>query len=331
VVDVAATRRKCAERLCCLPPLRCSALGATGDTIIVGVDGTERSRDALALADLLAGAAGGRLLIAHVHNYGQLEGLLSGGEYETLVRQVAESPAAGVRELLGDQRAHDMRLVAARSPAAGLQDFARREAASLIVVGSSHRSSVGRVQPGGVGQRLLAGAPIPVALAPLGYAGRARRLDTVGCGFDGFDESQRALEWAAALARRAGAALRVVAVHEPMAFSHVPTGALSGESVNKALRRTLRTRLDEAVAEVGSDVPTEAVFGEGGAVQVLERAAEQLDLLVVGSRGYGPLHAVLLGSVSGQLIGTVPAPIVVVPRGASAGAPPGEPEQQPPR
>jgi nucleotide-binding universal stress UspA family protein len=319
----------CAERLSCLPQLPCSALGASCDTILVGVDGTERSRDALALAELLAGAAGGRLLIVHVHNYGQLEGLVSGGEYETLVRQVAESTAAAVRDLLGDQRAHDVRLVAARSPAAGLQDFARREAASLIVVGSSHRSSVGSVQPGGVGQRLLAGAPIPVALAPLGYAGHARRLDTVGCGFDGLDESRQALEWAAALARRAGAALRVVAVHEPMAFSNVPTGALGGGSANEALRRTLRSRLDEAVAQVGSDVPTEAVFGEGGAVQVLDRAAEELDLLVVGSRGYGPLRVVLLGSVSGQLIATATAPIVVVPRGASAGAPSGEPDQQP--
>jgi nucleotide-binding universal stress UspA family protein len=306
-------------------------VNVSGDTIIVGVDGTERSRDALALAELLAGAAGGRLLIAHVHNYGQVEGLLSGGEYETLLREVAESTAAGVRELLGDQRAHDMRLVAARSPAAGLQDFAQREAASLIVVGSSHRSSVGRVQPGGVGQRLLAGAPVAVAIAPLGYAGRPRRLDTVGCGFDGSDDSHRALEWAAALARRAGAALRVVAVHEPMAFSHVPTGAAGGESANKALRRTLRTRLDEAVAKVGSEVPTDAVFSEGGAVQVLERAAEQLDLLVMGSRGYGPLRAVLLGSVSGQLIVTAPAPIVVLPRGASPGAPSGEPAQQAPR
>ena len=139
----------------------------------------------------------------------------------------------------------------------------------------------------------------------------------VGCGFDGFDESRAALGWAAALARRAGAALRVVAVYEPIAFSHVPTGALGGGSAKKALRRLLRTRLDEAV------------FSEGGAVQVLDRAAEQLDLLVVGSRGYGPLRVVLLGSVSGQLIATATAPIVVVPRGASAGAPSGEPDQQP--
>ena len=296
-------------------------MSASGDTIIVGVDGTDRSRDALALADLLAGSTGARLLIAHVHNYGQLEGVVAGEEYETLLRELAESTAAGIRELIGDQRAHDLRLVTARSPAAGLQDLARREAASLIVVGSSHRASVGRVQPGGVGQRLLAGAPVPVAVAPLGYAGRSPRLETLGCGFNGSDESQRALRWAAALARRAGAALRVVAAHETMAFSNVPTGAFSEQSVNKALRRSLHTQVAEAVAELASEVPTEAVFGEGGAAQVLEQAAEQLDLLVVGSRSYGPLRAVLLGSVSGQLMHTAPAPLVVIPRGASDPAP----------
>lgn len=296
-----------------------NASGAPGDTIIVGVDGTERSMDALALAELLA-ETGARLLVAHVHSHGQPEGLLDGGEYETLVRQVAESTAAGMRELLGDQAAHEIRVVAARSPAAGLDDLARSEEASLIVLGSSHRATVGRLQPGGVGQRLLGGAPVPVALAPLGYAGRARRLEMVGCGFDGSDESRQALGWAAALARPAGAALRVIAVHEPFAFSNVPTGAAGGESVNNALRRSLRARLDEAVAEVGGDVPAEAVLGEGGAVQVLEQAAEHLDLLVMGSRGYGPFRAVLLGSVSGQLIAGATAPIVVVPRGAATGA-----------
>ena len=291
-------------------------MSASENNIIVGVDGSERSRDALALADLLAGAAAGRLLIAHVHDYGHLEGLLDGAEYETLILEVAETTAAEARKQLGDQRAHEMSLVAGRSPAAGLQGFARHEAASLIVVGSSHRSTVGRVQPGGVGQRLLAGAPIPVAVAPLGYADRARALETVGCGFDGSDESRRALDWAAALARDAGAALRVIAVHERMAFSNVPT-TFSGESANKAMRRALRTRLDDAVAEVGAEVPAEAVLAHGGAVQVLARETERLNLLVMGSRGYGPLRAVLLGSVSGQLINSAPAPIVVVPRGAS--------------
>ena len=129
----------------------------------MGVDGTERSRDALALAERLAGVGGERLLVAHVHNYGQLEDLLPGREYD----------------------ASETRLVAGRSPAAGLHDLALSETASLIVLGSSHRPTMGRVQPGGVGQRLLAGAPIPVVLAPLGYAESARRREVVGCAFAG--------------------------------------------------------------------------------------------------------------------------------------------------
>ena len=39
-----------------------------------------------------------------------------------------------------------------------------------------------------------------------------------------------------------------------------------------------------------------------------------LDLLVVGSRGYGPLRRTLVGSVSDELVRTAPCP-VLVPRG----------------
>ena len=63
---------------------------------------------------------------------------------------------------------------------------------------------------GGTGERLLSGASAPVAVAPAGYADASGSLRTVGCGFDGSPESERALHWAAALARRASARLRVV-------------------------------------------------------------------------------------------------------------------------
>jgi hypothetical protein len=46
--------------------------------IVVGVDGSERSRDALALATRLADP-GQHLLLTHVHGYGRLSNLLSGG------------------------------------------------------------------------------------------------------------------------------------------------------------------------------------------------------------------------------------------------------------
>ena len=40
-----------------------------------------------------------------------------------------------------------------------------------------------------------------------------------------------------------------------------------------------------------------------------------LDLMLAGSRGYGPLRSVLVGGVSGRLMRTVQCPMIVVPRG----------------
>ncbi|MBJ7348576.1 MAG: universal stress protein, partial [Thermoleophilaceae bacterium] len=41
-----------------------------------------------------------------------------------------------------------------------------------------------------------------------------------------------------------------------------------------------------------------------------------VDLLVVGSRGYGPVNTVLLGTVTGKLMRQAPCPVMAVPRSA---------------
>jgi nucleotide-binding universal stress UspA family protein len=55
----------------------------------------------------------------------------------------------------------------------------------------------------------------------------------------------------------------------------------------------------------------------GGAVAVLTDEAQTLDLLVLGSRAYGPVRRVLLGSVSGPLVRQAPCPVLVLPRPGS--------------
>ena len=64
------------------------------------------------------------------------------------------------------------------------------------------------------------------------------------------------------------------------------------------------------------------LLGEGPAAEVLLRAAERADLLVVGSRGRGGFAGLLLGSVSQQCAQHAPCPVVIVPpprRGQRAG------------
>ena len=67
--------------------------------LIVGVDGSERSVDALALAVRLA-EPGQRVVLVHVHPYGELSDLLSGEDYQRLVREVAESTLSAAQETL---------------------------------------------------------------------------------------------------------------------------------------------------------------------------------------------------------------------------------------
>jgi nucleotide-binding universal stress UspA family protein len=284
--------------------------------VVVGVDGSERSVEALALADVLGPALGRRVVIAYVHPFGQLSSLFSEGEYERLVRDVAELTFEQVREHLPSVPERRMQLVSESSPAAGLHALAEREGASLIVVGSSHRSRIGRILIGGTGESLLSGASAPVAIAPAGYPTVGRGLRVVGCGFDGSPESHRALAWAAELARTASARLRVLSVHERTVPATIAVGgALPVASINAVLRRQLEDELAQAVSALDADLDVTETLLEGDPQALLARESGQLDLLVVGSRGFGPLRAVLLGSVSNGLVRSVESPLVVVPRG----------------
>ena len=291
--------------------------------VVVGVDGSERSVEALALADVLGPALGRRVVIAYVHPFGQLSSLFSEGEYERLVREVAELTFKQVREHLPSVPERRMQLVSDSSPAAGLHALAEREGATLIVVGSSHRSRIGRILIGGTGESLLSGASAPVAVAPAGYAAVGRGLQVVGCGFDGSPESHRALAWAAELARTVSARLRVLSVHERTVPATIAVGgALPVASINAVLRRQLEDELAQAVSALDADLDVTERLLKGDPQALLARESGQLDLLVVGSRGFGPLRAVLLGSVSSGLVRSAESPLVVVPRGSDADSEP---------
>ena len=81
-----------------------------------------------------------------------------------------------------------------------------------------------------------------------------------------------------------------------------------------------RERTSVPFARVGS-LPVEAVIEEGDPAAVLARNGVDLDLLVIGSRGYGPVRRTLLGGVSAEVVRTAPCPVSSCP----AAPPPGDP------
>jgi nucleotide-binding universal stress UspA family protein len=287
--------------------------------IIVGYDGSDRAEDGLALALTLAGGRGASILLAHVVGSG-LPMAPDWQQYENVLREGAEQMLASAALSAGGDL--KTRVTTSSSPAGGLHDIAESEDADLIVLGSSHRSALGRVLIGSVPERLLHGAPCAVAVAPRGFHERPERaLRVVAVGVDGLPESKRALEFARRLAMDFGATLVVLAVVEPDIIFGSGAGAVvdRGE-LREWQMKSLNREVARAVEESPAALKAQGDVLSGRAAKALaERAQQGIDLLVLGSRAYGPVRRVLLGSVSAQLTRDAPCPLLIVPRSADGG------------
>ena len=288
--------------------------------IIVGVDESDRSRDAVALAALLARGSDAELVLVCAYPYDDVPGRAANAGYRQYLREDAEAAIeraiAGMGEL-PPMRTHPLAEV---SPAKGIQSLAAKEGASLIVIGSSDRGGVGRVFAGTTAERLLHGAPCPVAVAPRGFHTlEPGDIGTIAVGYDGSVEAKAALVGARSIARVRGARLRLIEVLDATwlgtpALMAGPGFILApGDAEARA-----REFLTETASTLAADVPTEPVVAVGAPEQVLADESKNADLVVVGSRGYGPHRAVLLGSVSGRLVRESSSPVLVVPRGIEA-------------
>ena len=262
--------------------------------IIVGVDQSEGSNDAIALTSSLAGITGAELTLANVYPYDTRPSRALNAAFEAYLRKDSHELLERLRTELGVEAA-EVKSVANHSPAHGLHELAERENAALIVVGSTHTARAGRVLPGSTAERLLHGSPCPIAVAPKGYT-RRDEPGIIGCGFDGSQSAQRALQAAERIAAATGARLRVIRAFTPLAYD-VPPGSvdMGGVGYNDSLQDRAAGELDAAVARLAGDVRAEPFFAVGDAAVILAEASEQLDFLLLGSRGYGPLHSVVVG------------------------------------
>jgi len=191
--------------------------------------------------------------------------------------------AAGTEVIVADA------FIPGRDVAQGLRDIARREGAGLLAVGRTHHGPIGRALADSVPDQLLRHAPCPVLVVPPG-----RRVTTtvIGVAFDAREASLAALAVAQDLARDIDAQVVLLGVassrlglpFDPLAYCDSECRTLHGP-------------------------PTSALEAE---------CAGGIDLLVAGSRDYGPVQAVVAGSVSRHLAHHAPCPVLVVPRGARA-------------
>jgi nucleotide-binding universal stress UspA family protein len=167
--------------------------------MIVSYDDTANDQDALTLGTLFA-EAGATLSLAYVRHTQPSEGrgdALEQDEAEALLERGAQSIG------LPNAPRH---VVVHASTGDGLRQLAERERADLIVFGSDYRTAPGSVRGGTSAQRLLAGGPAAVAIAPSGFRSRASvRIARIGVMAEPGDTA--AEETARALAESLGASV----------------------------------------------------------------------------------------------------------------------------
>jgi nucleotide-binding universal stress UspA family protein len=203
------------------------------------------------------------------------------------------------------------------SPAHGLQRIAEKRDAGLVAVGVTHRRGSGRIVPGSVAEHLLHGAPCPVLVVPAG--GSRGPIRSIGVAFDPRPEAKAALVYAADLAQRLGARLTLISVLQPSLTYGAPGAPIDTYELDEPAREALEKVVEGAASDAPAGIETRARVIVGAPGLLLEEAGhEGVDLLVSGSRGYGPMKSVLLGSVSRQLVDHATCPVLVVPRSQAA-------------
>jgi nucleotide-binding universal stress UspA family protein len=273
--------------------------------IVVGADEHESTRDAIALAKTLL-ARDGEITLAHVlaqdgHGYRG-----PSAAYEAAGWASAAELLEKVRDQAGVE-AH-LRWQVAGSVGRGLHELCEVTGADLLAVGSSRRGLLGRVLLGDDTQAALGGAPCAIAIAPTCYSREPVAMREIGVGYNGTPESEHALELARRIAAGTGARLS--------AFEVVSLSTSRFEARLFRLSDAIDTLVKEARERLTALAGVEAHAAYGDAAEELALYSASLDLLVVGSRGYGPLGRLMHGSTSRKLTRMARCPLLVLPRSA---------------
>lgn len=229
-------------------------------------------------------------------------------EWVAYNRQEAERILDGARTVLAGTDA-TFEAVAAESAPRGLhQALEEAGPGAVAVLGSRDTKGVRRTAPGNTADRLLTGAPGPVVLVPWDYEEVVRPpTGRTGVAYIDTPDARAALSAARTHAQEVGGAVDLLSV--------IPD-TLVRPTLGEPRRFAEGQRADFAAALDEAAAPGERTrLLDGPVVEALAGLGpDDVDLLVCGSRGYGPARRVLLGGVSARLLRHARVPVMVVPR-----------------
>jgi nucleotide-binding universal stress UspA family protein len=277
---------------------------ATGPVrrIMVGVDGSAASLDALRWAVRLAETAGGE--VTAVNAFTPIETGISEKRFKVL-RGEAEQRLAGWCAAATSPGTVDSLLVDGDPDAL----LTAAQDADLLVVGTRGAGGFAHLHLGSVAHHLAHHTLVPLAIIPTSAAGHPVKRIVVGV--DGSAGSAAAVAFCATLAPRLTATVVAVYANEPI-VEWVP------ETDPRSWRRSAEAEVRRWVAPIeNSGVPVAVqVDRDIHPIAALCRAieAEPDTLAVVGTRGLGGITGLRLGRIPIQLVHHTGAAVVMVPQ-----------------
>jgi nucleotide-binding universal stress UspA family protein len=280
------------------------------DKIVVAYAGGQAGRDAVTLAARLAAVLSSHMTI--VYPYHPLLASVSGEEAEEYVRGEVQALVAGIEGLA----APTYHWSPSPWPIHALHELASYEKAQLIVFGAAREGLADHLHVS-LMERMVHGAPCAVGVASAGYAdsdsAEARRI---GVGFSDSEEGRTAIHLAGELAEIVAGELEVIAGSGlSPALASYAFSSPSLPAVEDEMYAETKANLERVAGELGVGVPVHLETIRGDPSDVLIERSSNLDILMLGSRAYGPLRHVLLGSVSARVMREAHCPVLVVPRG----------------
>ena len=276
------------------------------ENYLIGVDGSEQSRVALAWGLARATKRGASVELLHVADDSFLsESVAFLSEAQRASEQMLEAETAYARSLGFEGNIIGTAVVG--HPIAEVEEASKR--ADLLILGAHEGSRFAGSFFGTRAVKVAATAHCPVAVIP---AGEDRTGNGVVVGVDGSDASKVAVAYAAEEASLRGVPLTAV-------YAWMPPLTPGLEYLwSEELVASQSTAAEESIAigvaglaERYPDLEIKREIVQAPPVAALVQTAESAELLVVGSRGRGGLSRLLLGSVSHGVLQALPCPVIV--------------------
>ena len=136
-------------------------------------------------------------------------------------------------------------------------------------------------------------------------------------GVDGSAHAQRALEWAMreGALRQVEVTVMTVNPAEASPWTGHPLTMPREAAAMQEAREAIEAAVTRSAAAIGAQPPVSVTISvsTGFPARSLIDASRDADLVVIGSRGVGGFEALLLGSISSQVVHHSSCPVVVVP------------------